>query len=223
MPYYTEDQIKHVEGIIDRLQALIVEKHETEMRNQEELREVIGHYRQAVEPFINWFLAHPQLTETEVIALETLGLSHSEFEAIVEAENFHLAKADERFNELIMSHEKTNEEVPSTTAVVEEIVSTSGDKVYELYELDDLIDEGVNVIGFKAYDHNGDIVPVVEIDGTPMLQLERPCSRCGQHPITVYAASGLHKGAFAYMYDKQGNYLYNRRDEVYVCKECHQS
>lgn len=39
---------------------------------------------------------------------------------------------------------------------------------------------------------------------------------CGRRR-TVYAVSGLHNGAWCYIYDRHGNYLANMRDDVYNC------
>lgn len=43
-----------------------------------------------------------------------------------------------------------------------------------------------------------------------------PESKC-QCTNTVYARSGLHSGAWCYVYNVEGEYLANLRDQCYVC------
>ena len=52
------------------------------------------------------------------------------------------------------------------------------------------------------------------------IRVSLPCARCERNPTTAYARSGLHRGAFCYVYNALGTYLANLRDQEYVCSRC---
>jgi hypothetical protein len=67
---------------------------------------------------------------------------------------------------------------------------------------------------------NGQAFPIVPMLETLAIRVSLPCGSCGRNPTTAYARSGLHRGAFCYMYDALGTYLANLRDQGYICSRC---
>jgi hypothetical protein len=53
------------------------------------------------------------------------------------------------------------------------------------------------------------------------IKVRLPCSHAGcRRTITVYAKPGCHRGAFCYVYDKDGNFLADLRDQSFDCGKC---
>ena len=44
-----------------------------------------------------------------------------------------------------------------------------------------------------------------------------PCQKCGKKSKPLYAVSGLHAGAWCYVYDATGIFQANMRDDIYKC------
>lgn len=88
--------------------------------------------------------------------------------------------------------------------------------------MDDLLESGASleaVFGrYAAW--NGQAFPIVPMLDTLAIRVSLPCARCGRNPLTVFARSGLHRGAFCYVYDALGNSIANLRDQEYVCRRC---
>lgn len=51
------------------------------------------------------------------------------------------------------------------------------------------------------------------------IEVTIPC-RCGKVDYTTWARPGCHTGAFCYVYDKDGEYILDLRNQTFVCKEC---
>ena len=89
-------------------------------------------------------------------------------------------------------------------------------------QLDDLLESKADlsqVFGrYAAW--NGCAFPIVPMRDTLAIRVSLPCARCGRNPTTTYARSGLHRGAFCYVYDFRGEYQANLRDQEYVCPRC---
>jgi len=88
--------------------------------------------------------------------------------------------------------------------------------------LDDLLEKKAElspVFGrYAAW--NGQAFPIVPMLDTLAIRVSLPCARCGRNSTTVFARSGLHQGAFCYVYDAFGNYVANLRDQEYLCPRC---
>ena len=89
-------------------------------------------------------------------------------------------------------------------------------------QLDDLLESKADlspVFGrYAAW--NGRSFPIVPMRETLAIRVALPCARCGRNPTTVYARSGLHRGAFCYVYNFRGEYQANLRDQEYICPRC---
>ncbi len=104
-------------------------------------------------------------------------------------------------------------------------IAASLDPLLEPAQLDDLLESGADlapVFGrYAAW--NGVAFPIVPLRDTLAIRVSLPCARCGRNPTTVFAMSGLQRGAFCYVYDQQGEYLANLREQEYVCSHCDRS
>lgn len=98
-----------------------------------------------------------------------------------------------------------------------------------LDELDELISKvplGADYLLRKALqgalvDWHGDIGQfVVMPNGVLRIRVTMTCSLCGGHPQVYYAGSGLHSGAWPYIYTEDGQMLGNIRDAEYQCESC---
>jgi hypothetical protein len=89
-------------------------------------------------------------------------------------------------------------------------------------QLDDLLDSkgDLSQVFGRYAAWNGYAFPIVPMLDTLAIRVSLPCARCGRNPMTAYARSGLHRGAFCYVYDALGNYQANLRDQEYVCPRC---
>lgn len=67
---------------------------------------------------------------------------------------------------------------------------------------------------------NGQAFPIVPMLETLAIRVSLPCARCGRNPMIAYARSGCHRGAFCYVYDAEGNFLADLRNQEYVCSKC---
>ena len=67
---------------------------------------------------------------------------------------------------------------------------------------------------------NGQAFPIVPMLETLAIRVSLPCARCGRNPMIAYARSGCHRGAFCYVYDSEGNFLADLRNQEYVCSRC---
>jgi hypothetical protein len=101
----------------------------------------------------------------------------------------------------------------------------------DVEELDNYLDAGGDeeaLIGRKIRWHGGAMGRMVRTPaGMLSLELVLECEGvlCRERPAprhtTVYVGSGLHSGAWCYVYDpKTGEYLANLRDQSYFCDEC---
>jgi hypothetical protein len=92
----------------------------------------------------------------------------------------------------------------------------------ELGPLDDLLESETpleQVFGrYAAW--NGQAFPIVPMLETLAIRVSLLCARCGRNPMIVYARSGCHRGAFCYVYDAEGNFLADLRNQEYVCSRC---
>jgi hypothetical protein len=88
--------------------------------------------------------------------------------------------------------------------------------------LDDLLESDAElspVFGrYAAW--NGQAFPVVPMLETLTIRVSLPCAKCGRNPTTAFARSGLHRGAFCYVYDAAGRFLADLRNRGYVCPHC---
>lgn len=57
-------------------------------------------------------------------------------------------------------------------------------------------------------------------DARYAIKVRMPCYYCKTSRVTVYAQPGCHNGAFCYIYDRQGNYLADLRNQIVVCRRC---
>ena len=72
----------------------------------------------------------------------------------------------------------------------------------------------------RLVDWHGHVVPIVRCeDGALRLEVTLHC-RCGAESTPFYAASGLHSGAWPYIYDRHGTYLACIRDQEWRCDTC---
>ena len=67
---------------------------------------------------------------------------------------------------------------------------------------------------------NGQAFPIVPMEETLAIRVSLPCARCGRNPMIAYARSGCHRGAFCYVYDAEGDFLADLRNQEYVCSRC---
>lgn len=91
----------------------------------------------------------------------------------------------------------------------------------ELLTPDDLDDGDLewddHLIG-RLVDWHSQIAPLVKCDdGALRLEVELTCAKCPA-TATLYAGSGLHSGAWPYIYSSAGSYLGCIRDQEYVCE-----
>jgi hypothetical protein len=88
--------------------------------------------------------------------------------------------------------------------------------------LDDLLESEVSldpVFGrYAAW--NGQAFPIVPMLETLAIRVSLPCARCSRNPMIAYARSGCLRGAFCYVYDAEGNFLADLRNQEYVCSRC---
>jgi hypothetical protein len=93
----------------------------------------------------------------------------------------------------------------------------------DLTLLDELLDVDVDpalLVG-KIADWHGDPFPIVQLaDNRIAIQVELTCARCHTNKTTAYVCSGLHSGAFCYVFSYEGEYQANLRDQEYVCEAC---
>jgi hypothetical protein len=47
-----------------------------------------------------------------------------------------------------------------------------------------------------------------------------PCAYCEKAGLWLYARPGCHTGAFCYLYDEQGQYALDLRNQIFVCPDC---
>ena len=104
-----------------------------------------------------------------------------------------------------------------------EIIAAAVEVLVDLNTLDDLLDEGEasvgRVIGRYA-DWHGKPFPIVSFRDSFAVQATLMCVKCGANPMIVYARSGCHHGAFCYVYDEEGGFLADLRNQEYVCDKC---
>lgn len=87
----------------------------------------------------------------------------------------------------------------------------------DLDELQDLGQWGDQLVG-RLIDWHSQIVPLVKLpNGGIFAQVVLTC-RCGAQSEPFYAGSGLHNGAWPYIYDAEGKYLACIRDQEWRCE-----
>jgi hypothetical protein len=108
--------------------------------------------------------------------------------------------------------------ISGSWATVVESIET----LLETGPLDDLLESEAPlepVLGrYVAWD--GQAFPIVPMLETLAIRVSLPCARCGRNPMITYARSGCHRGAFCYVYDAEGNFLADLRNQEYVCSRC---
>ncbi len=108
--------------------------------------------------------------------------------------------------------------ISGSWATVVESIET----LLETSPLDDLLESEApleQVFGrYAAW--NGQAFPIVPMLETLAIRVSLSCARCGRNPMIVYARSGCHRGAFCYVYDAEGNFLADLRNQEYVCRRC---
>jgi hypothetical protein len=70
----------------------------------------------------------------------------------------------------------------------------------------------------QLVDWHSQIAPLVELLDSIYVKVTLTC-RCGRASKPYYAASGLHSGAWPYIFDELGHYQGNIRDEEWRCDE----
>jgi hypothetical protein len=89
--------------------------------------------------------------------------------------------------------------------------------------LDELLDVDVDpaaLVG-KTADWHGENFPIVQLaNGRIAIQVSLLCAACNEARTTVYVGSGLHSGAFCYVFSFEGEYQANLRDQEYICETC---
>jgi hypothetical protein len=88
-------------------------------------------------------------------------------------------------------------------------------------ELDDRTDSGKSLaawLGRKVRLHFGSIGKLVRHKTRDFAaEFFFTCSKCKEKSGPYYAVSGLHAGAWCYVYDANGKYLACMRDDVFRC------
>ena len=97
-------------------------------------------------------------------------------------------------------------------------------QVVDPYDLDAAIDAGIAhyLVGMKAANGVGIRGTIVHLNDktTIAIRARIACNKCKKRKHTVYMVSGLHKGAFCYVTDINGNYAANLRDQIITCEKC---
>lgn len=103
-------------------------------------------------------------------------------------------------------------------------------RMLEPDELDELLDSGIDpitLLGTRVEHTNlGGIIGVLELLDNGRLASHvsltcGPCLREKREPpyvIEAWLGSGLHRGAWCYVFDREGNYLANLRDQEPICR-----
>jgi len=88
--------------------------------------------------------------------------------------------------------------------------------------LDDLLasDASLDDVFGRYVVWNGHAFPIVPMLDTLAIRVSLPCAKCERNPTTAFARSGLHRGAFCYVYDASGTFLADLRNQEYVCPSC---
>ena len=96
----------------------------------------------------------------------------------------------------------------------------------ELDDLDALLDDesfDITSLEGRMADWHGTIAPVRVVNGRVYVTPTVKCGRCRKKETVLHCGSGLHSGAFCYVFDPEtGAYQANLRDENWICEECHQ-
>jgi hypothetical protein len=97
----------------------------------------------------------------------------------------------------------------------------------DVEEIDDLLDDGYDpdsFVGKKLVYHNNRAYPLMKLPtGRLVAAISHRCEFCHKNPVTVFHGSGLHNGAWCYIYGFNGEYIANFRDQNYVCAECNEA
>ncbi len=94
------------------------------------------------------------------------------------------------------------------------------EQTYDPREVPEWLQPPALVVG-KIADWHGDPFPIVQLaDNSIAIEIELTCTRCHTEKTTVYVGSGLHSGAFCYVFSYEGEYQANLRDQEYVCDAC---
>lgn len=95
--------------------------------------------------------------------------------------------------------------------------------VFETHDLDEMLDEGLDPRIFDGQEivwHNGQHYPLTLSWGKLIARMTLHCNKCGDNPETFNVGSGLHNGAWCYVFGEYGEYIANLRDQSYVCANC---
>lgn len=136
--------------------------------------------------------------------------------------HFHRTYDPQRLPKWVQAHMETIRGIQKQEkleGLLEELRQVQGP--LDLTFLDELLDAGVDVsllVGSMA-DWHGTIAPITTLKtGKLVIQVPLTCIYCEQNTTQVYVGSGLHNGAFCYVFDEEGNYQANLRDQDYVCE-----
>jgi hypothetical protein len=133
-------------------------------------------------------------------------------------------------------HEATPEEASAMVVAMVAVVAETEDAahttsaavelpdVIDVEEIDRLLDEGVPeaaLVGKSLRWHDESLCALrFTRSGRLVAELVLPCARCGEDPQVALIGSGLHSGAWCYVYDEDGAYVGNLRDQEYICATC---
>lgn len=101
-------------------------------------------------------------------------------------------------------------------------------KLLNLDELDDLIDHVpapyedllLRALHNTLVDWHSEIAPLILTEHGLRIRVTLRCTICDGFPMQVLAGSGLHNGAWPYIYDDEGDMMGNIRDNEYQCETC---
>jgi hypothetical protein len=101
-------------------------------------------------------------------------------------------------------------------------IASSVEMLVDLNTLDEWLEESTpldQIIGRLA-DWHGEPFPIVAFRDSVAIKVTLSCVRCKGNPTTVYARSGCHTGAFCYVYNEDGQFQADLRNQEYVCDLC---
>ncbi len=83
------------------------------------------------------------------------------------------------------------------------------------------VDVDPSLLVGKIADWHGDPVRIVQLgDGRIALEVELTCNTCHTEKTLAYVGSGLHEGAFCYVFSYEGKFEADLRNDVFICEQC---
>jgi hypothetical protein len=101
-------------------------------------------------------------------------------------------------------------------------IASSIEMLVDLNTLDEWLEDGTSldqVVGRLA-DWHGEPFSIVAFQDSVAIKVTLLCRQCKSNPTTVYARSGCHAGAFCYVYNEDGQFQADLRNQEYVCDLC---